>query len=302
VIAGTAPSSPMTSLPRARRFDWSNLALRVASGFVLVPTALYATLGQHQHWVPALNGRQEALPYLLMVSVAVALLAIEWGGMSAPGAPVRVSAAVTAAVLAGVFVGYGSHSVSHYVLAWLAMGVGAMASALIARGVAERPADAAYGVIYIGPAALCLIWLRATNQGVWWTLMLFACTWGADIGAFAVGSIFKGPKLWPRFSPNKTWSGFFGGLASAMGAGIAMALLPYFQLSLLAAAFIGLSVGLATMAGDLWESALKRRFGVKDSGDIIPGHGGLLDRVDGLMFAVVVMAAARLANEIGWGH
>ena len=81
-----------------------------------------------------------------------------------------------------------------------------------------------------------------------------------------------------------------------------MASLPYFQLSLLAAAFIGLTVGLATMAGDLWESALKRRFGVKDSGDIIPGHGGLLDRVDGLMFAVVVMAAARLANEIGWGH
>lgn len=292
----------MTSLPQARRFDWTNLGLRIASGVVLVPTALYATLGQHQHWVPALQGRYEALPYLLMVSVSVALLAIEWGGMSAPGAPVRVSAAVTAAVLASVFVGYDTHIVSHFVLAWLVMGVGALASALVARGVAERPADAAYGVIYLGPAALCLVWLRATNQGVWWTLMLFACTWGADIGAFAVGSILKGPKLWPRFSPNKTWSGFIGGLLTAMAAGVLMASLPYFQLSLLAAAFIGLMVGLATMAGDLWESALKRRFGVKDSGDIIPGHGGLLDRVDGLMFAVVVMAGARLANEIGWGH
>ena len=59
---------------------------------------------------------------------------------------------------------------------------------------------------------------------------------------------------------------------------------------------------MATMAGDLWESALKRRFGVKDSGDLIPGHGGLLDRVDGLMFAVVVMAVLRLANQWGWGH
>ena len=67
-----------------------------------------------------------------------------------------------------------------------------------------------------------------------------------------------------------------------------------------AGALIGLTVGLATMAGDLWESAIKRRFGVKDSGDLIPGHGGLLDRVDGLMFAVVVMAAARLANQWGW--
>jgi phosphatidate cytidylyltransferase len=297
-----ALSWPMTSLPQARRFDWSNLGLRIASGFVLVPTALYATLGQHQHWAPALQGRHEALPYLLLISVGVALLAIEWGGMSAPVAPVRVSAAVTAAILAAVFLGYGAHGLDRYLLAWCVLPVGALAAALVARGVAERPADAAYGVFYIGPAALCLVWLRATNQGVWWTLMLFACTWGADIGAFAVGSILKGPKLWPRFSPNKTWSGFIGGLAAAMGAGALMASLPYFQLSLWAAAFIGLTVGLATMAGDLWESALKRRFGVKDSGDIIPGHGGLLDRVDGLMFAVVVMALARLANEIGWGH
>jgi phosphatidate cytidylyltransferase len=81
-----------------------------------------------------------------------------------------------------------------------------------------------------------------------------------------------------------------------------MASLPYFNLNLAAAALIGLAVGAATMAGDLWESALKRRFGVKDSGDLIPGHGGLLDRVDGLMFAVVVMASARLANHLGWGH
>lgn len=286
------------SLPQAKRFDWTNLGLRVASGFVLVPTALYATLGQHQHWVPALSGRREALPYLLLISVGVPLLAIEWGSMSAPLAPVRVSAAVTVAVLASVFLGYEDH----FALAWMAIPVGAAAAALVARGVAERPADAAYGVLYIAPAALCLIWLRATNQGVWWTLMLFAATWSADIGAFAVGSLLKGPKLWPRFSPNKTWSGFVGGLAAAMGAGTLMAALPYFQLSLWAAALIGLAVGLATMAGDLWESALKRRFGVKDSGDIIPGHGGLLDRVDGLMFAVVVMAAARLANHLGWGH
>ena len=148
----------MTSLPQARRFDWSNLGLRVASGFVLVPTALYATLGQHQHWLPALQGQQEPLPYLLMISVGVALLAIEWGGMSAPHAPVRVSAAVTAAVLAGVFLGYRDH----FVLGWMALPVGALAAALVARGVAERPADAAYGVAYIAPAAVCLIWLRQT--------------------------------------------------------------------------------------------------------------------------------------------
>ncbi len=279
-----AQSLPMTSSPPAKRaFDWSNLGLRVASAVVLAPAALAAT------WFGG-------WPYLVIVSVGVALLALEWGGMSAPVAPTRVSAAVTAAVLVAIFMSFLGHDIT----AWTAVALGAVAAALIARGVAERPADAAYGVLYIAPAALCLVWLRGTDQGKWWVLMLFAATWAADVGAFAVGSTLKGPKLWPRFSPNKTWSGFVGGLAAATGTGALMAALPAFNLNLYAAAMIGLAVGLATMAGDLWESALKRRFGVKDSGDLIPGHGGLLDRVDGLMFAVVVMAITRLANQWGW--
>ena len=275
----------MKSSPPGTRFDWSNLGLRVASAVVIAPAVLAAA------WFGG-------WPYLVLIAIGVALLAIEWGGMSAPVSPTRVSAAVAAAVLIAIFVGYRGD----FIWAWGAIGLMAAFAAVIARGVAERPADAAFGVLYIAPAALCLVWLRSTNQGGWWTLMLFAATWAADIGAFAVGSTLKGPKLWPRFSPNKTWSGFVGGLAAATGAGVLMAALPYFQLNMWAAAFIGLTVGLATMAGDLWESALKRRFGVKDSGDLIPGHGGLLDRVDGLMFAVVVMAALRLANHWGWGH
>lgn len=293
-----ARSCQMTSLPQAKRFDWSNLGLRVVSAVVLVPTVLAAIMIEAD-W-----------PYLVLVSIAVALLAIEWGGMSAPKSPIRVAAAVSAAVLAALFLTH----LQAPVWAWAAMVVGAAAAALVARGVAERPADAAVGVIYLAPAAICLAWLRLTNQGQWWTLMLFLVTWAADIGAFAVGSALKGPKLWPRFSPNKTWSGFFGGLACASLTGVLIAapsaldidlprmIMPAFHLNLWAAALIGLAVGLATMAGDLWESALKRRFGVKDSGDLIPGHGGLLDRVDGLMFAVVAMALARLANQWGWGH
>jgi phosphatidate cytidylyltransferase len=280
-----AQSLPMTSSPPAKRFDWTNLGLRVASAVVLVPAALAAA------WFGG-------WPYLVLIAVGVALLAIEWGGMSAPVAPTRVSAAVAAAVLIAVFVGYRGD----FIWAWGAILVTAAGAAVIARGVAERPADAAYGVLYIAPAALCLVWLRSTNQGHWWTMMLFAATWAADIGAFAVGSTLKGPKLWPRFSPNKTWSGFVGGLGAATAVGALMATVSAFDLNVWAAAGIGLAVGLATMAGDLWESALKRRFGVKDSGDLIPGHGGLLDRVDGLMFAVVVMAALRLANQWGWGH
>ena len=278
-----ARSWPMTSSPPAKRFDWSNLGLRVASAVVMVPAALAAA------WFGG-------WPFLMLIAVGVALLAIEWGGMTAPVAPVRVSAAVTIAVLAAIFLAYQEQDG----LAWLAAALGAAAAALVARGVAERPADAAFGVVYIAPAAICLVWLRGTDQGHWWMMMLFAATWAADIGAFAVGSILKGPKLWPRFSPNKTWSGFVGGLAVSAAVGAGMAALPAFRLNLFAAALVGLAVGLATMAGDLWESMLKRRFGVKDSGDLIPGHGGLLDRVDGLMFAVVVMAVVRLANIWGW--
>lgn len=292
------PDASELQIRRTRRFDWTNLALRIASAAVLVPAVLGAVMID-ANWL-----------YLVLISIGVALLAIEWGGMSAPRAPLRVSAAVTAAVLAALFLTH----LQHPVWAWFAMIVGSAAAALVARGVAERPADAAFGVIYLAPAAICLAWLRLTNQGQWWTLMLFLVTWSADIGAFAVGSALKGPKLWPKFSPNKTWSGFFGGLACASLMGVLIAapsalkinlpgfVMPAFQLNLWAAALIGLAVGLATMAGDLWESALKRRFGVKDSGDLIPGHGGLLDRVDGLMFAVVVMALARLANHWGWGH
>lgn len=274
---------PMTSSPQAKRFDWSNLGLRVASAAVLAPGIVAAA------WFGG-------WPYLVVIAIGVALLAIEWGGMSAPVAPTRVAAAVAAAVLIAVFVGYRGD----FIWAWGAIALTATGAGVIARGVSERPADTAYGVLYIAPAALCLVWLRQTDQGHWWTLMLFAGTWAADVGAFAVGSTLKGPKLWPRFSPNKTWSGFLGGLVAATAVGALMAALPAFRLNLVAAALIGLSVGLATMAGDLWESAIKRRFGVKDSGDLIPGHGGLLDRVDGLMFAVVVMAAARWANQWGW--
>ena len=131
--------------------------------------------------------------------------------------------------------------------------------------------------------------------------MLLVSTWAADVFAFAGGSVLKGPKLWPRISPNKTWSGFACGLVASSLAALAL----WFWiwrgqgLSGGAALAIGLLAGFATMGGDLLESMLKRRFGVKDSGDLIPGHGGLLDRVDGLMSAALVVAGARLLVQAG---
>jgi phosphatidate cytidylyltransferase len=281
-------------MPRARRFDWNNLGLRVVSAAFLAPAAL------------AIAWFGGGL-FLVMIAVVAALLSLEWAQMVAPRAPARVAIAMTVSVLSVVFLTYGGFIKSAVAM----IAFGSLASAVVSRGVTDRRADAAYGVLYVAPACLAIVWLRHPYQetisatvkwqGAGWTVMLLATTWASDICAFVAGNALKGPKLWPRFSPNKTWSGFFGGLFG--GAATAVAVAGFLMhLSLLGAALIGLAGSVATMMGDLWESMLKRRFGVKDSGDLIPGHGGLLDRVDGLMFATVVFAAARLIVRFGWAH
>ncbi len=275
----------MTSTPPAKRFDWKNLGIRAATATVLIPAVGAAV------WF---GGPL----FLAVVVIAVGLLSYEWGSMCAKRTPIRVALGVGAPVLLAVLVAYSGH----YRWAWLVMLLGAGLCALVAKGRLERRADAAYGVIYIAPACVSLIWLRNEPQGFSWTMMAFVVSWSADIFAFAVGSWLKGPKLWPRFSPNKTWSGFFGGLVAGAVAAALVSLVDDARIVLPAAALVGLLGGLATMAGDLWESAIKRRFGVKDSGDLIPGHGGLLDRVDGFLFCVIIIAVARLVDHYGWGH
>jgi phosphatidate cytidylyltransferase len=289
----------MTSLPRDKRFDWTNLGLRVASAALLGPLAFAVVYFFDPTSVPL------RAPFLIMMAVAGALMSIEWGKMVAPQASARVATAMTLAIVAVVLLTYAHLTFAAFVV----IGVGAIAAAAVSKGHAMRAMDAAYGVFYIAPACLAIVWLRETLQGRGWTVMLLSTTWAADIGAFLVGNALKGPKLWPRYSPNKTWSGFFGGLIAASATAVAIAGIPLppigqslIRLSLAGAALIGLVAGLATMMGDLWESMLKRRFGVKDSGDLIPGHGGLLDRVDGLMFATMVFAAARLIVRYGWAH
>lgn len=281
----------MISLPQARSFDWSNFALRLTSGIVLGSMSLAAV------WVFDWPAPLWRAPFLILISIAGVLLSIEWSTMATPAAKWRAILMTSAAVVAVILLTFAGL----YLWAWSSVVIGAVLTAVVTKNSAERAADGAYGVLYIAPACLALVWLIASPQGPGWTLMLFAVTWGADVSAFLVGSALKGPKLWPRYSPNKTWSGFFGGLVGAVIAAVAVAA-GLMHLSLLGAGLIGFAGGLATMAGDLWESMLKRRFGVKDSGDIIPGHGGLLDRVDGLMFAVLVFAVARLVVKFGWAH
>ena len=193
----------MTSSPPAKRFDWTNLGLRALSAAVLAPLALVCV------WFGGWS-------FLILMAVSVALLTIEWGEMCDKETPIRAAAVISAAILIGVFATY----LGHPWIGWLLVGVGALAGALIAlaRGKIDRPADIAFGVLYVGAPTVALTWLREGSEGRGWTLMLIAVVWSADIGAFLVGNWLKGPKLWPRFSPNKTWSGFFGGLVAAMAA------------------------------------------------------------------------------------
>ena len=271
----------MTSSRPAKRFDWKNLGLRAVSALVLIPLVVAAVW-----W--------GAWPFLLLIAVSAALIAIEWGFMSSPEAGVRMTLALTASALAGVFSAY----LGHFYIGWALCALGALLCGLLARALKQRPEDAAFGVMYIAGPCMCILWLRNIPHGLTWTILVFVVTWATDIFAYAVGTALKGPKLWPKFSPNKTWSGFVGGLAGAVGAAVIMSLVTH-NLTLPTAAAVGLFGGLATIGGDLWESMLKRRYGVKDSGDLIPGHGGILDRVDGLMFAI--LAVAIVARIVGAG-
>ncbi len=255
------------------------IGLRAASAVVLAPAAVLA-IWAGGFW------------FLGIMLAACLLLSIEWAMMSAP----RAWRLMTGAVAFGLFAAVISAHVEQLSLALVMLVFCAVAAGVFARSRGQEALDAAYGVLYLGWPAVLLIWLRdgSTAIGLAWTVFAFAVAWASDIMAYLAGSTFGGPKLWPRFSPNKTWSGFIGGLAAGSVAGALLAAFLDMGIGAAWGALLGLAAAIATMAGDLWESALKRRYGVKDAGNLIPGHGGLLDRVDGLMFAAVVVACGRL--------
>ena len=151
----------------------------------------------------------------------------------------------------------------------------------------------ALGVPYAGLPALALLWLRSdVGFGLQATLYVLVVVWAMDIFALFGGRSIGGPKLWPRVSPNKTWAGLLSGAAASTIAGAAFAKGVGGPVAALAAT--GLVLGLVSQAGDLAESALKRSYGVKDSSGLIPGHGGFLDRVDGVVAASIGAAIISL--------
>jgi phosphatidate cytidylyltransferase len=259
-----------------------NLRLRVLSALVLLPIALGAAL---------LGG----WAFTALVALAAALMAYEWDrlcggeGTGLLGA-VGIGAALVALALAGAGL---------YLPALAAMGFGVLLAATVAALTRRAFPWPALGVVYVTLPCVVLVWLRAAPEGgretIFW---LFLLVWATDAGAYFVGRGIGGPRLAPRISPGKTWSGLAGGMVcgalAGAGFGLASGASRLGVLALLSAL-----LAVFSQVGDLAESWLKRNFGVKDTGALIPGHGGVLDRVDGLLFATVGVGALTLAGG-GW--
>jgi phosphatidate cytidylyltransferase len=233
-------------------------------------------------------------PYFnTLVTAIAAVMAWEFTRMDGEeGAKRRalIAAACVAAVIA--------MSVEMILLAWAIVVVATLA-VIVADQVAGRPGlNLVQGAVpYVAVPAVSLVFLlaRADWQTMFW---LLAVVWLTDIGAYGFGRLIGGPKLAPAISPNKTWAGAIGGLVTGTAAGLILLALvgvtPDWH-------FFGWSLLLAVLTeiGDLLESALKRKFQVKDSGGLIPGHGGVMDRFDGLWAAAP--AAALLCVAFGGG-
>ncbi len=153
---------------------------------------------------------------------------------------------------------------------------------------------------YLGLSGLALFYLREAPTTGWiLTLYLFMTVWAADTGAYVVGRMIGGAKLWPSVSPQKTWAGLYGALGTAAVVGGVIGALSHGAIHPVIGTLVGVGVGLVSQGGDLFESFLKRRAGVKDSGTLIPGHGGILDRIDGLIAAAIFLAIVKAAAPTG---
>ena len=161
---------------------------------------------------------------------------------------------------------------------------------------ARRATWYAAGVVYAGAMLVaCVLLRRDADYGFLAIVLLFGVVWATDILGYFVGRAIGGPRLWPAVSPKKTWSGALGGAAGAIAAALAIASYAY-RANPLAITGLALLLSAVSQGGDLLESAVKRRFGVKDAGHIIPGHGGVMDRLDGFLAAAVVAAIIGVAR------
>lgn len=262
----------------------SNLQQRVMSAIVLVAVALLLT------WAGGVWYR------LLCAAIGAAVL-YEWLAMMLPR-EARAHATVLAVMLALVLVLVLAGTP---VIVQLAALLGAVVVGAAHAAYERRGFWPVAGIAYAGASAIALAALRgADGAGLAATLLLFAIVWATDILAYFVGRAIGGPKLAPAISPGKTWSGAIGGTVAGVAAGVAVAIAFGTWWSFAGMLLLALLLSVFSQIGDLFESRLKRMFSVKDSSQLIPGHGGVMDRVDGLVaaaFALFVVGALIAAPD-----
>jgi phosphatidate cytidylyltransferase len=263
------------------------LMTRVLSALVMVAIAL-------------LTAYQGGWPFALFWLVAGIAMMVEWTGMTGvePLRPIQVILGLGLAALTLLFLGDAGPGIgTAVILAVLAAGT------LVTRG-SEGKLWVASGFIYAAPIVLIPPIVRDHPElGILGLLWMFAVVWATDIAAYFTGRTFGGPKLCPAISPKKTWSGFIGGVVAATLSGVLVAwvgrkyglVLP---LSLLGIALVSIVASVASQIGDLGESALKRYCHVKDSSHLIPGHGGVMDRLDGFWAVCLIVAAVLLTLRL----
>ena len=273
---GARPSDPGKTAPARFDFDW---ILRPIFGLLLAGLALAAMVGGGA-WFAA---------FIAVVTIAGVR---EWHRMVRHGRYfhyVAIGALAIAASLALLVIQVHVYP-APLMLALAVLAAAATFDAVVAAVAGVPVLWQAVGPLYLGIPGIALYALRdVSGHGLWLVLFLFLAVWATDTGALVSGKLIGGPKLAPVLSPNKTWAGFAGGtmLAAATVAGAMLAL----GGSALRGAAFGAALALVAHVGDLFESWVKRRVGRKNSGHLIPGHGGVLDRIDSILFAAPACAA-----------